>query len=139
MRFFLLPLLLTLPACATLTADGDQEITVDTTPPGAHCSLKNNAGSWKIKKTPGSVRVQRNFSPLVIQCKHPKHDPQKEVLNPATRARAYGNILLLGVPALVDAYTGAGYEYRPAKVKMTLTPSTKRLEKRLEKKAKKSN
>lgn len=121
----LLPLFLILSACATLTADGDQEITVDTTPPAAHCSLKNNAGSWKIKKTPGSVRVQRNFSPLVILCELPKHDPQKEILRPATRARAYGNILLLGVPALVDAYTGAGYEYRPDKVKIMLTPSKK--------------
>jgi hypothetical protein len=41
-------------------------------------------------------------------------------LEPRTRPRAYGNILLLGLPAYVDAGTGAGYEYVPDKAEIPL-------------------
>ena len=120
MKRILLPvLLLALTGCATLTADSDQAIKVTTTPAGASCTLTNNAGQWIIKKTPDSALVKRHFSPLVITCVSKKLTAT-ETLAPFTRNRAYGNILLLGFPALVDAYTGDGYEYRPSEVKLTL-------------------
>lgn len=120
MKRLLLPfVLLVLTGCATITAEPDQEISVTTMPAGASCTLQNNVGSWKINKTPGSVRVKRDFSPLVIDCEITKAG-QKKTLSPATRGRAYGNLLLLGIPALVDAYTGDGYEYQPSEVTLTL-------------------
>jgi hypothetical protein len=121
MKRFLIPLALGgLSACATLTADSDQAITVTTEPAGAHCTLKNAVGSWEIAKTPGSVTVDRSFSPLVITCQSAT-GTSTATLQPATRDRAYGNILLLGYPAFVDAGTGAGYEYDPARVTVSLT------------------
>jgi hypothetical protein len=109
----------TLTACATLTADSDQKISVTTEPAGASCTLTNADGSWNIAKTPGSANVKRSFSPLTIQCKKSSASAS-QVLEPATRNRAYGNILLGGVPALVDAHTGDGYEYAPSEINLKL-------------------
>ena len=120
--FFLITALL-LSACATATAEHDQAITVVTTPPGASCALKNNEGTLTIAATPATVRVQRSFSTLAIFCGHPDFGTGEAMLEPKTRGRAWGNLLLFGLPAAVDATTGAGYEYEPASVAITLTPS----------------
>jgi hypothetical protein len=121
MKRLLIPLALSaLAGCATLTADSDEEISVATEPAGAHCSLKNAVGSWEIAQTPGSVKVDRSFSPLVITCDQKTAGTGTATLQPGTRDRAYGNILLLGYPAFVDAGTGAGYEYAPDHIDLTL-------------------
>lgn len=107
----LLPLLF-LTACATVTAQPDQSIAVSTEPSGAHCRLVNAVNSWNIESTPATVHVRRSYSPLEISCSKGNRSGKTE-LPPYTRGRAYGNILLLGIPAIVDAGTGNGYEYRP--------------------------
>ena len=98
--------------CATLTAEADQAITVSTNLPDAACTLMNASGSWNIVKTPGSALVTRSFSPLTVLC---TKDGLRggAMLEAGTRGRAYGNLLMLGIPAVVDASTGAGYEYSP--------------------------
>lgn len=116
--FLLLPLALT--ACATLTAESEQTISVVTEPAGASCVLTNSEGSYAIKQTPGSAEVTRAFSPLTITCAKPGAGSGSAVLEATTRGRAYGNILMAGVPALVDAHTGKGYEYEPANVVIPL-------------------
>ena len=116
---FALPLLLA--GCATLTAEDTQAIAISTTPAGAQCHATNAQGSWNLEQTPGSVTVARSFSPLTITCNHKAYRSATQTLEPQTRNRAYGNILLGGVPAVVDAGTGAGYEYAPDSVSLTLT------------------
>lgn len=121
MRIIALAALLLVPACATVTSEATQDITVTTEPKGAVCGLKNNAGTWTIAKTPATAAVRRDFSPLTITCAHEgEGPPMTRVLEPRTRGRAYGNILLLGLPATVDAGTGYGYEYAPDAVKLKL-------------------
>lgn len=119
-RCFLLIATITLSACATLTADSDQVIEVATTPAGAACTLGNSKGSYVIDKTPGAARVQRMFEPLSISCTLPSVGSAGTVIEAKTRGRAYGNILLLGIPAIVDDRTGAGYEYDPGSVNLEL-------------------
>lgn len=119
--FLSLSLLTALSACATLTADSDQLITVSTTPPGANCMLSNSDGSWAIEKTPGSVMVDRSFDPLDISCTLTGVGSAQTRIGSHTRGRAYGNILLLGIPAVVDAQTGTGYEYERDSVHLDLT------------------
>ena len=99
-----------LTACATITGDSDQEVTVITKPAGAHCTLSNRQGSWEIAQTPSSVKVARSYSPLIITCKSGTRTGAASIES-VTSARAYPNALLLGFPAFVDAGTGAGYEY----------------------------
>lgn len=119
-QFFVLPLL-ALTACATLTAESDQTITITTTPPGASCLLSNSENTVTLDQTPGGAIVKRAYEPLSITCSKPGVGKASTMLEAATRGRAYGNILLLGVPALVDAHTGAGYEYQPDSVALKLT------------------
>jgi len=112
--------LLALTACATVTADHEQVISIKTSPAGASCALTNSQGMWEIAKTPGNVTVPRGFSPLKVTCAKHGAGSATTMLEAQTRGRAYGNILLLGVPALVDVSTGAGYEYVPDNIELKL-------------------
>jgi hypothetical protein len=112
--------LLALSACATITASHEQEIEVVTTPAGAACVLENTTQQWLIEETPGSVSVPRAFEPLLLTCRLAGYAPKHVTIEAKTRGRAYGNILLLGIPALVDTATGAGYEYSPDHLELTL-------------------
>lgn len=120
-QYFLLSFIsLVLASCASITADSNQVISVTTTPAGASCALSNGEGSWSIASTPGNANVKRAFSPLLIRCEKHGYTPAQQTLEAETRGRAYGNILLLGIPAVVDAATGDGYVYDPASVNLAL-------------------
>lgn len=112
-------LLLPLAACATVTAESEQKIALTTAPEGAVCSASNSKGSDTSEPTPSTVTVQRAFEPLEISCALDGATAEA-TLQPGTRGRAYGNILLLGFPAIVDAYTEKGYEYAES-VNLTLS------------------
>lgn len=115
--------LLFLASCATITAERDQKITVVTTPEGgASCTVSNGEQTWEIAQTPGTVTVPRAFKKLQVSCSKEGLNSGKSDAEAGTRGRAYGNLLLLGVPALVDAATGAGYEY-PDTITVPLTPA----------------
>lgn len=120
-RQFLISSILLLSACATVTADSEQVIGVTTSPAGASCTLANGQGTREIATTPGSAKVARSFSPLTITCSKKGAGSATQTVEAKTRGRAYGNIALLGIPAIVDAGTGAGYEYEPAAVELVLT------------------
>jgi hypothetical protein len=109
-------LLLSLTACATITGGSEQEISITTTPAGASCLLTNGQESWTLAQTPGNVSLPRAFQPITVTCTLAGYAPITTQLEPKTRGRAYGNILLGGVPAVVDSGTGAGYEYAPEDV-----------------------
>lgn len=111
---YILPLFasMALSACATLTADKEQTVRIVTTPEdGASCTVTNGEQSWEIESTPEEISIPRAFKTLRIVCNKEKALGGTGKAEAGTRGRAYGNILLLGVPALVDAATGAGYEY----------------------------
>lgn len=110
MRLMVFVALLTLSACATVTADAYQNISVTTEPAGAACTLRNDVGQWSITETPGTASVKRSFSPLRIHCSNGTAQGEATI-EAKTRGRAYGNIALGGIPAIVDAGTGKGYEY----------------------------
>ena len=113
---------LLLTACATITADKEQTIRIVTTPEdGASCTVSNGEETWEVESTPGSVTVQRAFKTLRVICNKEQMSGGTSKAEAGTRGRAYGNILLLGVPAIVDAATGAGYEY-PETITVPLSP-----------------
>jgi hypothetical protein len=106
---------LLLTGCATLTGGRTQELQVESVPSHLPCLASNTANQREFT-TPASIQIERGFEPLWIECRTANGTLLRESLEATTRGRAYGNILLLGVPAVVDAYTGAGYEYVPASV-----------------------
>lgn len=118
MKIIALTALLLISACATVTSQSTQDIRVATEPTGAACELSNGIGTWQIDSTPGTAAVRRSFTPLKIVCAHEGELPMTATLDPRTRGRAYGNLLLLGIPAAVDAGSGYGYEYAPDSVSL---------------------
>lgn len=122
-RSLALALAFTLSACATVTGGRDQEISIRTNPVGAQCVLSNLEENWQVESTPASIRIPRAYVPIEVTCTLAGYAPAHVQLEPQTRGRAYGNIALFGVPALVDAGTGAGYEYSPAELLLTLEKS----------------
>ena len=121
-RILAIAALALLSACATITADKEQVIDVATTPAGANCMISNSKQKHIIEQTPGSVTVERMFEPLTVTCDLQGVGSAATTIEAKTRGRAYGNLLMLGVPAVVDAGTGAGYEYDPASVSLSLKP-----------------
>jgi len=79
-------------------------------------NLENNKGKWYIKNTPGSVKINRSFHDLSIDCeKHGFNESHKTVAS-NTKAVAFGNILFGGgIGAAVDVSDGAAYDY-PAEI-----------------------
>ncbi|MES2984755.1 MAG: hypothetical protein V4735_06190 [Pseudomonadota bacterium] len=119
-KLLALTALLLTTGCATITADSDQLITITTDPAGASCIISNSAQSYTLEQTPGSVTVERAYEPLDVLCTNAAGQAGRTSLTAKTRGRAYGNILLLGIPALVDASTGDGYVYEPSELAITL-------------------
>lgn len=110
-RFLCIAGMLVTGACATITAEKEQTVRILTTPEdGASCTVTNGEQTWEVESTPGEVTVPRAFKKLDVICSTKEAGGTQDA-QAGTRGRAYGNILLLGVPALVDAATGAGYEY----------------------------
>lgn len=109
-----------LSACATVTADSDQKISVTTEPAGAACTLSNGMGSAQIEETPGSADIHRSFTRLIVSCGKDGLSAS-QTIEGKTRGRAYGNLLLLGLPAGIDAATGYGYEYDPDSIHLELS------------------
>ena len=113
--------LLLVSACATVTSESTQEIHVTTEPEGAACTLSNGMGSTQIEQTPGSAEVHRSFTRLIVSCGTDDGLSASQTIEGKTRGRAYGNLLLLGLPATVDAATGYGYEYEPGSIHLKLS------------------
>jgi hypothetical protein len=117
-------LLLALCSCATVTASSTQDITIKTIPAGASCVWGNTQQDGSIEATPATITVKRMFEPLDVICKLQGYEKTETIIEAKTRGRTYGNILLLGVPAVVDASTGKGYEYAPDEVTLNFIPAT---------------
>lgn len=110
MRIVYIFALLALTSCATLTGDDEQTLTLTTEPAGAICTVMGSENTHISEPTPTSIVVERAFQPLEITCDGSGAYGSATV-EAGLRGRAYGNILMGGVPVLVDAATGDAYEY----------------------------
>jgi uncharacterized protein YceK len=102
---------LSLSACASIVSGTTQKIGVNTSVPGARCTLENAKGSWDVSKTPGSVTVEKARSPLDIEC-HKSGMRGHAVIDSSTEGMAFGNVVFGGlIGGGVDMATGAAYRY----------------------------
>ena len=111
----LMVLATTLTGCATIISDKTQPLTVQATCNGesvenATCQLTNSKGVF-IVKTPGTVSVHKAWGNMAIDCK--KGDARGAItVQSSSTAGTWGNVIAGGIiGAVVDAKTGAGYEY----------------------------
>ena len=109
-----------LAGCASIVDGSTQSVSVVTIPhAGAECKLANDKGNWYVKQTPGSVSVQRAYSPLKVTCGMEAWAGEAQVES-ITKNMAFGNILFGGpIGAGVDMGTGAAYDY-PNEISVTM-------------------
>lgn len=116
-----------LTSCASIVDGTNQSLSVQTiaagtSVPSAFCTLQNGKGSWYVN-TPGSVTVNRAYSPLNITCDKPGYQLGVQVVQSHTKDMAFGNALFGGVIGVgVDVSTGAAYDY-PQLITVPLAPA----------------
>jgi len=102
--------------CASITTGTTHLIYVETKHKdaevrGANCRLENSAGKIEIR-TPGSGTVQRTASDLMIECEADGMPRGSAVARSRIRGALLGNIVFGGgIGAIIDAGTGAAYQY----------------------------
>ena len=114
-----------LAGCATVMEGTGQSIEVSTIPPGALCAIAREGGNLgEIASTPGSIRVDKSKSDITVTCSKAGYRTAVITRSPRFQGTTFGNIILGGVVgAVVDASTGADYEY-PGEIDLALAAAT---------------
>jgi hypothetical protein len=111
--------------CATMVEGTSQSVTVSTEPPGANCTI-DRVGTHlgTVNPTPGSVHIDKSKNDLTVACQKDGFTTATISSSPKFVGTTFGNLVLGGgVGAIVDAASGANYEY-PTEIKLTLAPAT---------------
>jgi hypothetical protein len=119
-----IPVLVVLHGCATLSHGTTQQISIATEPPGAICTLTRRGLSIAtIDPTPGIALVERSESDLLATCSKPGYETGHRSLPSDVSVMTFGNALFGGViGSFIDRTNGARYVY-PDAVSLVLTPN----------------
>ena len=123
----IIPFLVVLPGCATLSHGTTQQISIATEPPGASCTLTRRGLSIAtIDPTPGIALVARGETDLLATCSKPGYETGHRSLPSDVSVMTFGNALFGGViGSFIDRANGARYVY-PDAVSLVLTPNPAR-------------
>lgn len=118
-------LLVLLQGCATLTTGSDQSVSIETTPPGAVCTMVREGETVGIvNPTPGSVTISKDMDPMEVTCDLDEYITLVNVIDSDFQGATLGNIILGGgVGLIIDAASGAMREY-PASLRFRLQPES---------------
>ncbi len=113
-----------LSACATIVNGGSQTVIVSTPPPGATCTVdRMGARIGAIPQTPGSLRLDKSKNDLSVTCNKPGFQTAAVTHSSSFGAMTAGNVLgglVIGpIGFIVDAASGANYEY-PSDIRLDL-------------------
>lgn len=117
---FCLPLL---SGCATILGGTSQNVSVETSPPGASCTAdRQGSPVASVTATPGLMRVGKNGSDLSVTCTKPGYQAARATAPSSFNGLTFVNLALGGlVGVVVDASSGANFDY-PSQVTMQLQP-----------------
>jgi hypothetical protein len=108
--------------CASLIEGTTQQISVSTTPSGAHCLfLRNGNTIATIPSTPRAVTIEKTRDDLVIVCNKRGYASATFVNKSGLAMVAYANILTAGLSWAVDTSRGADNKYQ-GQVELALAP-----------------
>lgn len=101
--------------CATITKGSSQNVTVDTDPSAAICTLTREGKVIAVvNPTPGTVNVTKAQGDLVVTCQKPEYLEAVGNVGSKFQPMTFGNILFGGlIGVVVDAASGAMSEYEP--------------------------
>lgn len=102
-----------LAGCGTITQGTSQNITITSTPPGAHCNL-NRKGEHvaTLDRTPGTVKVDKTKNDILLTCTLAGYQEASVNLESGYGAGTFGNIILGGgIGWAIDSASGADNKY----------------------------
>jgi hypothetical protein len=100
-----------LSGCATYIDGTQQYITVNSPPTGyAHCVLTRPGESFNVT-TPGSIHIAKSSDDLTIRCARPGYSDVAATIPSDVNLWTFGNVATGGLGVVVDAWTGAMFEY----------------------------
>ena len=114
-----------LGACATVTGGTTQNMTVDSDPQGAICTL-TRAGQTigVVNPSPGTVRIDKSKNAIAVSCRKPGYQDSVESIDSEFTGATFGNILIGGlIGVAIDASTGANNLY-PESITLLMTPTS---------------
>jgi hypothetical protein len=115
--------ILALGGCAAVVDGGHQEITVNTTPAGADCSLERNGVSvGRIQGAPSAVTIEKSKEDLTVVCKKDGYQEATYLDKSGLDGWIFGNILIGGLIGIgIDMASGSWNQY-DSPVNVTLLP-----------------
>ncbi len=128
-RIFALGLVgLSLAGCSSIVQGTDQDITINTNPPGANCKLeREGAEIASVTNTPSTVTVSKLKHDITIFCEKEGYQTATYINNSGWESGsgaagiALDVVLTLGVSSAIDSATGADNKYE-SPVNITLVP-----------------
>ena len=109
--------------CASIFEGTTQQISVNTTPPGARCTFwRNGALIADVPVTPGAATIDKTKDELVIVCTKPGYTAASFVNKSGLAMATFANILTAGLAWAVDSSRGADNKYQ-GEVNLALVPA----------------
>lgn len=99
-------------ACSSITEGTSQNLSFNSVPEGADCSLVREGTVIGTVRTPGEIRVQKTKHDLELLCEKDGFEDAKAHLTSDTAAATFGNILMGGgIGWAIDSASGADNKY----------------------------
>jgi hypothetical protein len=115
--------LLLLSACATIVSGMSQDISVNTNPPGANCTINRQGQKiGQVNPTPGIAKVDKTRDDLTLVCDKDGYQEATFLVRSGFEATTIGNVFIGGLIGVgIDAATGANNHY-DSPVNVTFVP-----------------
>jgi len=112
-----------LSGCGTITQGTTQNITIATSPPGAHCELRRDGGQIAtLYSTPDKVNVHKDREDIVLTCAKRGYETTSVILESGYGIGAFGNIILGGAAGWMIDYTDGAVNKYPTSAAVQLVP-----------------
>ena len=110
-----------LSGCATFVDGSNQYITINSGPVHySHCVLSRPGETFNVT-TPGSIHIEKSSDDLNVRCSRPGYADAVGTIPSDVNFWTFGNLATGGVTAVVDAWTGAMFEY-PSEFNLPMSP-----------------
>ncbi len=110
-----------LSGCATMIDGSNQYITIKSGPVHySHCVLSRPGEQFNVT-TPGSIHIEKSEDDLNVRCSRPGYADAVATIPSDVNLWTFGNIVTAGLTTVVDAWTGAMFEY-PSEFNIPMSP-----------------
>lgn len=115
--------LIALSACSSIIEGTSQEITINTTPAGANCTLDRQGISIaRINPSPGAATIKKTKYDIIVRCNKDGYQEATYFNKSGSAGATFGNIVAGGgIGWAVDSASGADNKY-DTPVNLTLVP-----------------